>query len=39
MQPVKFQPLSGSDVYLMAFRLAAPRPVPDKIQACGAKAA
>jgi SAM-dependent methyltransferase len=34
LQPVKFSVLSGGDVYLMAFRLAAPRPAPEKIQAC-----
>jgi SAM-dependent methyltransferase len=34
MQPVKFRVLSGGDVYLMAFRLAAPRPAPDKIVPC-----
>jgi SAM-dependent methyltransferase len=36
LQPVKFSVLSGGDVYLMAFRLAAPRPAPEKIQACKA---
>src|SRR6476661_8755174 len=34
LQPVKFNVLSGGDVYLMAFRLAEPRPAPDKIEAC-----
>jgi len=34
LQPVKFNVLSGGDVYLMAFRLAEPRPAPDKIDAC-----
>ena len=34
MQPVKYKPLSGSDVYLMAFRLAAPRPAPQAIRPC-----
>jgi SAM-dependent methyltransferase len=34
MQPVKFRVLSGGDVYLMAFRLAAPRPAPEKIVPC-----
>ena len=34
LQPVRFSMLSGGDVYLMAFRLASPRPAPDKIQAC-----
>jgi hypothetical protein len=28
--------LTGSDVYLMAFKVAGPRPVPDKIQPCSA---
>ena len=37
MQPVKFSVLTGGDVYLMAFRLAALRPAPDKIQPCGSK--
>ena len=34
LQPVKFSVLSGGDVYLMAFRIAGPRPNPEKIQAC-----
>ena len=34
LQPVRFSVLSGGDVYLMAFRLASPRPAPDKIRAC-----
>jgi len=34
LQPVKFNVLSGGDVYLMAFRTASPRPAPDKIEAC-----
>jgi SAM-dependent methyltransferase len=34
MQPVKFRVLSGGDVYLMAFRLAGPRPAPEKIVPC-----
>ena len=36
LQPVKYHELSGGDVYLMAFRLAAPRPAPDKIVPCKA---
>ena len=36
LQPVKYHVLSGGDVYLMSFRLAAPRPAPDKIRACKA---
>lgn len=34
MQPVNYKVLSGGDVYLMAFRTAAPRPTPDKIRPC-----
>lgn len=34
MQPVKFTVLSGGDVYLSAFRMAGPRPAPDKIVPC-----
>jgi predicted methyltransferase len=34
MKAVKFNVLSGGDVYFMAFRVSAPRPVPDKIQPC-----
>jgi protein-L-isoaspartate O-methyltransferase len=34
LQPVKFSVLTGGDVYLMAFRLAGPRPAPDKIRPC-----
>ena len=34
LEPVKFSMLHGGDVYLMAFRLAAPRPAPDKIEPC-----
>jgi SAM-dependent methyltransferase len=34
MQQVKFTVLSGGDVYLAAFRMAAPRPAPDKIVPC-----
>lgn len=36
LKPVKAQVLSGGDVYLMAFRVAAARPAPGKIQACPA---
>jgi ubiquinone/menaquinone biosynthesis C-methylase UbiE len=35
MQPVKSRMLSGADTYLMAFRLIAPRPAPEKIRPCG----
>ncbi len=34
LQPVKFSFLTGGEVYLMAFRLAGPRPEPGKIRAC-----
>jgi len=34
LQPVKFTVLSGGEVYFMAFRMAAPRPAPDKIKPC-----
>jgi predicted methyltransferase len=34
MQPVKYSVLTGGDSYLMAFRLAGPRPAPEKIQPC-----
>lgn len=36
MQPVKFSVLTGGDAYLMAFKLARPRPAPEKIQPCSA---
>ena len=36
LQPVKYHELSGGDVYLMSFRLASPRPAPDKIRPCKA---
>ena len=36
MKPVKFSTLAGGDAYLMAFKLAGPRPAPDKIKACSA---
>jgi predicted methyltransferase len=34
LDPVKYSVLSGGEVYLMAFRIARPRPDPDKIQPC-----
>jgi ubiquinone/menaquinone biosynthesis C-methylase UbiE len=34
LDPVKFTMLSGGEVYLMAFRMARPRPEPEKIQPC-----
>jgi protein-L-isoaspartate O-methyltransferase len=34
LQPVKFSTLTGGDVYLMSFRLAAARPAPASIQPC-----
>lgn len=36
MEPVKFQVLTGGEVYFTAFRLARPRPEPDKIKSCEA---
>jgi ubiquinone/menaquinone biosynthesis C-methylase UbiE len=38
LRPVRFARLPDSDVYLMAFRVAAPRPAPEKIVPCGARA-
>ena len=35
MKPVKFSMLTGGEVYLMAFRLAGPKPAPEQIKACG----
>jgi ubiquinone/menaquinone biosynthesis C-methylase UbiE len=35
MQPVKGAMLASREDYLMAFRVAGPRPSPDKIKACG----
>ena len=35
MTPVKFSMLTGGEVYLMAFRLAGPKPAPEQIKACG----
>ena len=35
MAPVKFSMLTGGEVYLMAFRIAGPKPAPEKINACG----
>jgi predicted methyltransferase len=32
--PVKYQVMTGGEAYFTAFRLAAPRPTPDKIKAC-----
>jgi predicted methyltransferase len=34
MTPVKFSMLTGGEVYLMAFRLSAPRPAPETITPC-----
>jgi predicted methyltransferase len=34
MTPVKFSMLTGGEVYLMAFRLSAPRPAPETIKPC-----
>lgn len=36
LQPVNFRVLTGGEVYLMAFRIAGPRPAPEKIQPCRA---
>jgi ubiquinone/menaquinone biosynthesis C-methylase UbiE len=35
LEPVRFSVLTGGEVYFMAFRQAAPKPVPAKIKACG----
>jgi ubiquinone/menaquinone biosynthesis C-methylase UbiE len=34
MEPVKFKVLTGGDAYLMAFRVARPKPEPGQIRAC-----
>lgn len=34
MTPVKTHELTGGDAYLVAFKISAPRPSPDKIKAC-----
>ena len=34
LAPVKFRMLTGGEAYLMAFRLAGPRPKPDEIKPC-----
>jgi predicted methyltransferase len=39
MEPAKSQMLSGGEVYFTAFRLARPKPAPDRIVPCQAKAA
>jgi SAM-dependent methyltransferase len=36
MKPVKSATLASREDYLVAFKLAAPRPAPDKIKACSA---
>jgi ubiquinone/menaquinone biosynthesis C-methylase UbiE len=36
MTPVKTHELTGGDAYVVAFRISAPRPSPDKIRACKA---
>jgi predicted methyltransferase len=36
LDPVKYSVLSGGEVYFIAFRIARPRPDPDKIQPCKA---
>jgi protein-L-isoaspartate O-methyltransferase len=34
MDPVKFQTLTGGEVYFMSFRIARPKPAPEKIVPC-----
>jgi protein-L-isoaspartate O-methyltransferase len=34
LKPVKFNVLTGGEVYLMAFRASGPKPAPEKINAC-----
>ncbi len=34
LRPVRFSMLTGGEVYFMAFRQAAPKPLPEKINAC-----
>ena len=34
LEPAKYSVLTGGEVYFMAFRIARPRPEPDKIQPC-----
>ena len=35
MDSVQFRMLTGGEAYFMAFRMARPKPAPEKIQACG----
>jgi ubiquinone/menaquinone biosynthesis C-methylase UbiE len=35
LKPIKFTVLTGKEAYLMAFRVAKPRPPPERIQPCG----
>lgn len=35
LKPVKFSMLTGGESYVMAFRIAGPRPAPEAIQPCG----
>ena len=37
MDPVKFQMLTGGEVYFMSFRLARPKPAPEQIVPCNGK--
>jgi ubiquinone/menaquinone biosynthesis C-methylase UbiE len=37
LAPVKFAMLTGGDAYLMAFRIAGPRPSPEAIKPCAAR--
>jgi hypothetical protein len=34
MQPVRFAMLTGGEAFFMTFRIAAPRPAPEKIKPC-----
>jgi protein-L-isoaspartate O-methyltransferase len=34
MDPVKYHPLTGGEVYFMSFRIARPKPAPEKIVPC-----
>lgn len=36
-RPVRMRRIEGSDVFVAAYRLAGPRPAPDRIEACPAK--
>jgi hypothetical protein len=34
MEPVKFQTLTGGEVYFISFRIARPKPAPEQIVPC-----